>query len=103
MNIKGAMFNRDDLPDHLNHEVSEYVNAIFVAIAPRIKDKNSLNFAMAALNWVSFLVIKEFIADHHQQNAVLGQAKAILKNLEEFKHRDFMKAAKEKWEKEQRG
>jgi hypothetical protein len=93
MAIKTELFNKDDLPDHLHEEINRYVEVIFTSLAPLMKDAEFMNHMMAALSWVSFLCIKEFVADHHQERAVLNQAKAILNNLEEFKHRDFFKEA----------
>lgn len=97
MPIRTQMFDRNDLPDHLNEEVSKYADLIFCAVAPEMKDAESLNFIMAAINWVSFLCIKEFVAYHHQETAVLIQAKTILNNLETFKDRNFLEEAKKKW------
>ena len=90
------VFRRDDLPDHLDEEIGKYVDVIFKAVFPLIEDVNSLNFMMAALSWVSFVCIKESVATHHQQNAVLNQARCILKNIEKFKDRDFFKSQENK-------
>jgi hypothetical protein len=95
MAIKTKIFNKDDLPDHLHEEIRKFSDAIFLAVMPYCKDKNSLNYIMAALSWVSFICIKEFVADHHQEMAILNQAQSILKNLELFKDRDFLKEAME--------
>jgi hypothetical protein len=90
MQIRTEIFNKNQIPDHLDEEIQKYVESIFLCVAPLMKDKKSLNFVMAAMNWVSFLCIKEFVSEAHQELAVLNQAKAILANLELFKDKCFM-------------
>lgn len=90
MDIKAVLFNRDNIPDHINEEINDYVTLIFEAVFPKFQDAKSLNEILAAMNWVTFLCIKTFVADHHQEKAVLDFAKSVLLNLEKFKDKDLI-------------
>lgn len=89
MEIRTEIFHQDNLPEHLNEEIQVYIKELLKVIIPLMKNEKSLNYLMAAMSWVSFLAIKEFVAEKHQEKAALQQCKSILMNLEKFKGKEF--------------
>jgi ribosomal protein L5 len=83
-NIDTKIFKRDDLPDHVLEEINILTDEILKVVVPTLKNANSMNNAMASLTWILSLIVKNFVAEAHQQKTALRTAETILKNLEEI-------------------
>jgi hypothetical protein len=83
--IKVEQFDRADVPDHKLEQVNALSEEILKVIIPRCTNSNELNVAMGAMSWVMTIIVKELVADQHQEQACMQLAAALLRNLQECK------------------
>ena len=77
-----ASYKRDDVPDHIWHEVCKLAKAMNEAITAVCLDKHP-NLILSALNVVMAAMTKTYVSDEidQQRKAAAFQAKALIGNI----------------------